>query len=108
VHDPVDPTVCCDRRSEQGLHRLPVPDVGRQHEYVASATAHALLPRLLERLLGPRRQDEVRALGREEVGRRATDAGGGADDQDRAGLVLRRHGFSTTLMQPSCFFWKIS
>ena len=56
--------------------------------------------------LAARDEHDVVALARSEQRGGPPDAAGRPGDQDDAGSC--RHGFRTTLTQPSCFFWNIS
>ena len=98
---------CCDVTAVDHLLDLGVvADVGRQDERRRGARGLALPRHLLQRRLAPGDQHDMVAGGRRLQRDGPADAARRARDDEDPGV--RGHGLSTTLTQPSCFFWNIS
>ena len=79
--------------------------VGRTSVDAAPAASHSA-SHLLQRRFAPGHQDDMVASDRRLQRDGSADAARRARDDEDPGV--RGHGLSTTLTQPSCFFWNIS
>ena len=80
----------------------------RRHPFAKSGAGGDDLRRTLQRLGRPAASvHPVAASGQLGADEQPQAPRGARDEGDTAGLRGPAHGWSTTLMQPSCFFWNI-